>query len=133
MKHLFINLLIILLLINQLQLFSQTTFDVGPTYPKTKLSQVPWKTLVAGDVVNIHYDVNPYQEKFLISTSGTTVNPIKIIGIAGPNGEKPIIDGDHANATSGQICYSATQPYGLIFIEPGLDANGNWLQVPYWA
>ena len=125
MKHLFINLLIILLLINQLQLFSQTTFDVGPTYPKTKLSQVPWKTLVAGDVVNIHYDVNPYQEKFLISTSGTTVNPIKIIGIAGPNGEKPIIDGDHANATSGQICYSATQPYGLIFIEPGLDANGN--------
>ena len=105
--------------------FAQTTYHVGPTYPKTKLNQVPWNTLGAGDVVNIHYDVNPYKEKFLISTSGTLANPIKIIGIAGPNGEKPIIDGDHANAISGQICYSATQPYGLIFIEPGLDANGN--------
>jgi hypothetical protein len=120
-----LKILFILLLISQLQSFSQTTYDVGPTYPKTKLSQVPWKTLGAGDVVNIHYDVNPYREKFLISTSGTVANPIKIIGIAGPNGEKPIIDGNQASATSGQICYSATQPYGLIFIEPGLDANGN--------
>ncbi|MES2518413.1 MAG: Ig-like domain-containing protein, partial [Bacteroidota bacterium] len=68
---------------------------------------------------------NPYKEKFLISTSGTTANPIKIIGIAGPNGEKPIIDGDHANAISGQMCYAQTQPYGLIFIEPGVDGNGN--------
>ena len=113
------------LLLFSIASFAQTTYDVGPTYPKTKLSQVPWKMLGAGDVVNIHYDVNPYKEKFLISTSGTLANPIKILGIAGPNGEKPIIDGNQANAISGQICYSATQPYGLIFIEPGLDANGN--------
>jgi uncharacterized protein YjdB len=119
------KILFIVLLISQVKSFAQTIYDVGPTYPKTKLSQVPWKTLGAGDVVNIHYDVNPYKEKFLISTSGTAANPIKIIGIAGPNGEKPIIDGNQANATSGQICYSATQPFGLIFIEPGLDVNGN--------
>jgi uncharacterized protein YjdB len=120
-----IKIVTFFLLFINISTFAQTTYDVGPTYQKTKLSQVPWKTLGAGDVVNIHYDVNPYKEKFLISTSGTAANPIKIVGIAGPNGEKPIIDGDHANQISGQLCYVATIPYGLIYIEPGLDATGN--------
>ena len=122
MKTIF-NLLITLFL--GISAFAQTTYDVGPTYPKTKLSQVPWSSLGAGDVVNIHYDVNPYKEKFLISTSGTLANPIKIIGIAGPNGEKPIIDGNQANAISGQLCFTATQPYGLIFIEPAAGGTCN--------
>lgn len=120
-----VKLSIFLLLFISSSIFAQKTYDVGPGFPKTKLSQVPWNTLGAGDIVNIHYDVNPYKEKFLISTSGTPAAPIKIVGIAGPNGEKPIIDGDHANAISGQMCFSQTMPYGLIFIEPGLDVNGN--------
>ncbi len=115
----------IICIISTGKLVAQKTYDVGPGFAKTLLSQVPWNTLAAGDVVNIHYDVNPYHEKFLISTSGTPAQPIKIIGIAGPNGEKPIIDGDHANAISGQICYAQTQQYGLIFIEPGNAPNGS--------
>ena len=109
---------------SSLNLLAQKTYDVGPGYPKTQISQVPWLTLGAGDVVNIHYDPNGYHEKFLISTSGTAAQPIKIVGIAGPNGQKPIIDGDKAKAIKGQIGYQATQPYGLIFIEPAAMANG---------
>ena len=74
---------------SSLNLLAQKTYDVGPGYPKTQISQVPWLTLGAGDVVNIHYDLNGYHEKFLISASGTAAQPIKIIGIAGPNGENP--------------------------------------------
>ena len=103
---------------------AQTTYDVGPGYPKTQLSQVPWKTLIAGDSVKIHYDPTGYHEKILISTSGTAAQPIKIIGISGPNGLKPIIDGAQAKAISGQIGFHATQPYGLVFIEPAALANG---------
>ena len=109
---------------SSLNLLAQKTYDVGPGYPKTQISQVPWLTLGAGDVVNIHYDLNGYHEKFLISASGTAAQPIKIIGIAGPNGEKPIIDGDKAKAIVGQIGFHATQSYGLIFIEPAALANG---------
>ncbi len=103
---------------------AQKTYDVGLGYPKTQLNQVPWNTIAAGDVVNIHYDPNGYHEKFIISTSGTAAQPIKIIGIAGPNGEKPIIDGNNAKAISGQLGFDATQSYGLVFIEPAALANG---------
>ncbi len=124
-----------LLVLNNKTVFAQKTYDVGPGYPKTQLNQIPWAALAAGDVVNIHYDVNGYHEKFLISTSGTLAKPIKIVGIAGPNGEKPIIDGDKAKALSGQICYAQTQPFGLIFIEPGLVnglcANGSYAAIPH--
>ena len=100
----------------------QTTYNVGPNFPMTQLSQVPWKTLGAGDVVNIYDNGSTYKEKFLISTSGTAAQPITIKGIAGPNGQKPIIDGDHAVSKGGQ-CYQ-TEAYGLISIEPALAANG---------
>jgi len=117
-------LLFLFFALSSSHLIAQKTYDVGPGYPKTQISQVPWSTLAAGDVVNIHYDPNGYHEKFLISTSGTVAQPIKIVGIAGPNGEKPIIDGDKAKAITGQLGFHATQPYGLIFIEPAALANG---------
>ena len=101
---------------------AQTTYNVGPNFQMTTLAQVPWNTLAAGDVVNIYYNGSTYKEKFLISTSGAAGNPITIKGIAGPNGEKPIIDGDHAVSKGGQ-CYN-TEAFGLITIEPAL-VNGN--------
>ena len=101
---------------------AQKTYNVGPNFPMKQLSQVPWNTLGAGDSVKIYYNGGTYKEKFLISSSGSAAKPIIIQGIVGPNGEKPIVDGDKAVSKGGQ-CY-ATEPYGLISIEPAL-VNGN--------
>ena len=120
-RSLITPLFALLMLLTQ-QSYAQHIYNVGPNFQMTHLSQVPWSTLGAGDVVNIYYNGSTYKEKFLISSSGAAGNPITIKGIAGPNGEKPIVDGDNAVSTGGQ-CYN-TEAYGLISIEPAL-VNGN--------
>jgi hypothetical protein len=77
---------------------SGVAYDVGDgkTYPT--LGDVPWHMLGAGDTVLIHYRAAPYREKILISNSGSDGQPIRVCGVAGPNGELPVIDG--ANATT---------------------------------
>jgi hypothetical protein len=74
-------------------------YDVGDGFPYLTIGSVPWKNLGPGAVVRIHHRAAPYHEKILVSTRGSAAEPIKVIGIAGPNGEKPVIDG--ANATAG--------------------------------
>jgi len=132
------NLKIIFLLLFYFVLFNfsskaQNTYNVGPGFPKTTLSQVPWNTLGPGDTVNIYHNGSSYKEKFLISTSGISGQPITIRGIAGPNGQKPVIDGDNAISYGGQ-CY-ATESYGLITIEPGQVnggcPNGAYSDIPH--
>ncbi len=73
------------------------TYDVGPGFPKTTLSAVPWASLAPGDIVNIHWQAGGYHEKILISTQGTAAQHIVIRGINDPStGSKPIIDGQNA-------------------------------------
>ncbi|WP_216847309.1 MBG domain-containing protein [Pedobacter boryungensis] len=110
--------------------FAQKNYHVGPGQTMTKLSQVPWNTLGAGDIVSIHYDPNPYREKFLISTSGEPGNPITILGIPGPNGEKPIIDGENATSDPQKLAFPNTDVFGLIFIGPGTGA-GSYGPIPH--
>src|SRR5438046_2387339 len=72
------------------------TFEVGPGLAFTAVNAVPWENLAAGDTVRIHWRPDAYREKILISTSGNDAAPIRVIGVAGPNGERPIIDGQDA-------------------------------------
>jgi len=58
-------------------------YEVGPGQAYTRIGDVLWSTLGPGATVRIHYRANPYKEKFVVSTSGTTDNPIHIIGIKG--------------------------------------------------
>ncbi len=72
------------------------TYDVGPGQPLATPSDVPWESLNAGDTVRIHWRTNAYQDKWLISRSGTAKQPIVVKGVPGPMGELPVISGDGA-------------------------------------
>ncbi len=60
------------------------------------ISQVPWESLGPGDRVLIHWRADPYQEKWVICRRGSAAEPIVIRGIAGPEGQLPVIDGRDA-------------------------------------
>lgn len=75
---------------------SSTTYEVGPGQTYTDPSQVPWLTLVAGDIVRIHYRATPYTNICYISCRGAWDQWITIQGVPGPNGERPIISGQNA-------------------------------------
>ncbi len=93
-------------------------YPVGPGQTYTAISDVPWEALGPGDTVRIHFKETPYKEKIVISTDGTEQNPIRLCGVAGPNGERPILDGDGAvNDPDDRIAYSTWPPMeGLAMI-----------------
>ena len=73
-----------------------TDYHVGPGQPLANISEAPWDSLQAGDKIYIHWRNTPYYEKWVINAQGTEQNRIEIIGVSGPNGQKPIIDGNGA-------------------------------------
>ncbi len=75
---------------------SGTDYPVGPGQKYTSLSQIPWASLKAGDTVRIFWRETPYREKILISSRATKQQPIRICGIAGKNGERPVLSGENA-------------------------------------
>ena len=83
-----------------------TDYQVGPNSGQlANLSDVPWESLKAGDTVRIFYRSTPYAGKFLIAAQGTTDAPVRICGVKGSNGERPVITG--ANATTRSALASA--------------------------
>src|SRR5215213_370066 len=91
-----------------------TVYNVGPGQPFTTVGSVPWESLNAGDTVNIFYRATPYKEKFVLSRTGTAAAPITVHGVLGPNGERPILDGNGATTRSQLVYYS--QERGVIKI-----------------
>jgi hypothetical protein len=79
-------------------------FEVGPGRPFTSVGAVPWESLNAGDTVLIHHRAAPYKEKFVLSRVGTQAAPITVRGVLGPNGERPVLDGNGAT-TRAQLDY----------------------------
>lgn len=73
-----------------------TVYEVGPGKPYATISAVPWESLGPGDTVLIHWRSTPYKEKWVICRQGTAEAPITVRGVAGPNGELPVIDGNGA-------------------------------------
>lgn len=99
-----------------------TTYDVGPGLAYTSIGAVPWDDLAAGDTVSIHYRPEPYHELILISAQGTPEAPVRVQGIAGPNGERPIIDGEDAVLGPNlHYTYSGLPMRGLLTISLGAD------------
>jgi hypothetical protein len=78
---------------------------------------VPWEQLAPGDTVQIHWQRQAYHEKILISTSGTADEPIRVIGIPGPQGQLPVIDAQDATSRPESIYpYAGTQDRGQVTI-----------------
>lgn len=87
---------------------------------------MPWYTLAPGDTVFIHYRPAPYYEKFLISTRGTAAKWIRVVGVAGPAGELPVVSGKNATTSSNMHYHwpaasgsSAIQNLGVVQIAAG--------------
>jgi hypothetical protein len=107
-------------------------YQVGPGKGQlSDLAQVPWENLAAGDTVRIFYRSTPYAGKFAINAHGTASAPVRVCGVKGPNGERPIIDGADAVSRStmsyGRASASTiNQTRGIVMIVSSLaDALGN--------
>lgn len=72
------------------------TFDVGDGKTYATPAAVPWLTLLPCDIVNIHYRATPYNNIIYLASRGRNNKWITIQGVAGPNGELPILDGTNA-------------------------------------
>lgn len=71
-------------------------YEVKPNTTLDTIAEVPWATLQPGDLVLIHWRATAYKEKWVICRQGTAELPITVRGVAGPNGELPVIDGNGA-------------------------------------
>src|SRR5262245_12238252 len=91
-------------LLSRPELAAATTYEVGPGKTYANVNDVPLESLVAGDTVLIYYRATPYKEKFVIAAVGTPTSPVTIRGVLGPNGERPILDGNGAT-TRAQLNY----------------------------
>ena len=96
---------------------SGVDYQVGVGKPYTALESVPWEHLQAGDTVRIFYSTTPYASKFMIMGQGTANAPIRICGVPGPAGERPIIDGTGAKSRSQLAPFISNDPYYLAVHE----------------
>ncbi len=109
---------------------SARTFDVGPGRAYAKVGDVPWYDLGPGDTVRIFWRAEPYREKILISNRGSAEQPIRLCGVPGPAGERPVLSGQ--NATSGPnlrfVDYAPIQDEALVLISR--DVNDSYFSRP---
>jgi hypothetical protein len=76
------------------------TYNVGPDQQYKELTDVPWLSLVAGDVVNIYYRDTPYATLVGLRGKGTADKPITINGVTDATCRRPVITGvDAVQAT----------------------------------
>ncbi|OQW96658.1 MAG: hypothetical protein BWK77_03995 [Verrucomicrobia bacterium A1] len=71
-------------------------YEVGPTNPCRRISDVPWTNVGPGDVVLIHWRETPYFEKWVLCRQGASNAPIVVRGVPNRFGELPVIDGNGA-------------------------------------
>ncbi len=102
--------------------------EVGDNLTYPNVNDVPWETLGAGDTVRIHGRPTPYAEKILISTRGSAEQPIVVCGVAGQNGERPVLTGVNARNRLGAPypSWKPFQGFGLITV---VDKN-RWGNTP---
>lgn len=91
-----------------------TDYHVGPGQTYTNIGDVPWEGLNPGDNVYIHWRSTNYKEKWVIGRSGTAEAPILVSGVAGPEGQLPVIDGQ--DATTRQALSFWNERRGLLKI-----------------
>ena len=75
---------------------SGTTFNVGPGQKYTELTEVPWLSLQAGDVVNVFHRPTPYRTKIGLRAQGTVKEPVVINGVTDAACSRPEINAQNA-------------------------------------
>ncbi|MBU0484275.1 MAG: right-handed parallel beta-helix repeat-containing protein [Proteobacteria bacterium] len=100
--------------------------NVGPGQTHPDLSTIDWPNLQGGDEVRIHWRQEPYRSKIGLRSRGTATAPIFLTGVAGPNGERPIINGQNATTPAALNNFFdtgqwSTETIGVITIIRGPD------------
>ncbi|RZI81830.1 MAG: right-handed parallel beta-helix repeat-containing protein [Rubrivivax sp.] len=100
---------------------SHATYHVGPGQQHLELASVPWLSLQAGDVVNVHWRAQPYRTKIGLRAQGLASNPVVINGVTNEHCQRPEISGQNAQIAQDAIdehYFSAggTNALGTIFI-----------------
>ena len=99
-------------------------YDVGPGKKYERLGQVPFATLEAGDMVRVHWRKEPYRDALLLSSQGRPDRPIRLCGVRGPQGERPVIDANGAVISSEQALPKEWAGMGLILVNR--KQNDDW-------
>ncbi len=106
-----------------------TTYDVGPSQKYQALKDVPFEKLGPGDTVRIHHRAEPYREKLMVSGVGKPDAPIRVCGVRGPKGERPVLDGHKATTRASlDFPFDGHQPRGLVIV--GHPNRRPWLEQP---
>lgn len=103
------------------------TINVGPGQIYTEMTDVPWLTLGAGDVVNIYYRDSAYKTKIGLVSIASAQKPFIINGVTDSACNKPILDGNGAvTATDARTMNfgSDIQGSGLITIHRPPNTSG---------
>jgi hypothetical protein len=82
---------------------------------QASMNAVPWNALRPGDVVCVRWNPTAYHSKITFLTRGAPGRPIRVVGLRGPSGERPVIDGADA-FTSPLVTPPAGDPKGGIGI-----------------
>lgn len=94
---------------------SAATYNV---YSDSDMDSVPWGSLAAGTVVNIHYKSTPYTRKVGIRAQGTESNPVELWGVTDGSGNRPRLNFQNAvtapgsNPGGSNNVFSGTPEYG---------------------
>ena len=107
-------------------------YPVGPGQAYEAIGDVPWADLGAGDTVRIFWRDEPYREKFLVQGQGTEAAPIVVCGVAGPDGQRPVIDGDQAT-TSADMGYATVAGEARAVIHVSLGGDDEWGYKPSYV
>jgi hypothetical protein len=108
---------------------------VGPDQKLSRLDDVPWEALRPGDTVRLLPRPAPYRGKFILSAEGTAAAPVRICGVRGPDGARPVIDGDGATTRAALApvygrnprSQAAHQDQAVIMIR---QAGAEWTRTP---
>lgn len=107
-----------------------TDYQVGPNVGQlASLDLVPWDKLIAGDTVRIFYKSTPYNGKFILAGNGTSTAPIRICGVKGSAGERPIIDGKNAITRKGLAYGNILHETRSVIVVKPLSTQG-WTAFP---
>lgn len=79
---------------------SGRTYHVGPGQALTELHDVPWLSLQAGDVVNVHHRATPYRTVIGLRAQGSATAPVVIHGVTSADCQRPVISGDGARVAA---------------------------------
>ncbi|NRT56597.1 hypothetical protein [Sphaerotilus uruguayifluvii] len=110
-----------------------TDHRVGPGQTYAELDQVPWESLKAGDTVRIFHRSSPYRGKFMLAAQGTAAAPVRVCGVRGSNGERPVIDGRGATtraALAASFAGSASAIYQARAVVMVRAAGDSWTTRP---